>query len=1071
MNFSLARSSYIMLALVLLALSNALRADEPICPVSLSNPDGQAMELEKYDLRVAVHGALSLSEMEMVFRNPAPRQMEGRFLYLLPPGATISRFAKEVNGKLMEGEVVERLRAQSIYTEILQTMRDPALLEMDQGNRFSARVFPIPANGTVRLLLSYSQLLSLRNNERKLTIPMAGMPKIKEFSFSATGRKLPGEIATRRIAGNVEKIDDDGLSGTLQKAKDFTPVNDIELTFKAADDAPDLRAFKSGNFQMLSVRPEVPAAVAEKPADWVFYFDTSASNADNEARRIQSIESLLFGLVPVLRKTDSTFEALAFDFGVVNLFPATSMNSKGGSPIMPQVVNSLRARHAVGATNLEAVLKHIGEQARAKKAPCRFVLVSDGIATLGSREVRDLLAALGDWPEGAAMHALVIGNKMDDKTLNAIVGKTRGRVVTLQQNVKDAAAITEVLAQLQAPVGEAYEFYDEGAAWIYPKSFRDVRPGSELIVFSELKDGARAKPGMIRRGANGKVASDRQLDIVPVDLPGFEPLLQRESYRAFLDHLEQLEQHEENAAKRDEFHQKRIAISTKNRVLCPLTSLLVLETENDYARFGIDRTALAGIMAVGKNGIEMKQRGAEDLPPPAPPRASSKLAAKKSLSLGEANLFDGDSKDEAKSAAVELRADRNLGGGSVELGAELKEALADASRSGDAAAPETRAAAHPSPFALPPDTDATLARTPTGARSRTVNAAAASAPAANAFAAAPETTVAAPDWMGQARLVPTEQQLSELRAKVAGNPRDRALRNAYADALLKARQWDTLQGQVFEWLPFDPENPQVFEFLGQSATNLKDPEMALRAFTSIAEIAPNRAALLARAGWLLIAANKFPMAEQMFREALKNRADDCNIYRGLSLSLLLNGKYDDAAKVLEEALGKEFNPRYGDVKRVMREELGYAMRLWSNKIPGEADAVKARAAKDNVNLAAMDALRVTLCWETDANDVDLHVIDPNKEECFYSHMRNASGLELYSDQTQGLGPEVIRCEKALPGTYHIGVNYFSAGAMGASRGVAVIMRPEQGVAEHPVVVPFCLMPDGPPIRYLDGVKY
>src|SRR6185295_10051151 len=156
------------------------------CPISLTNPDGQALTLVKYDLRAAVHGALSLVEMEMTFRNPENRQMEGRFTYTLPPGSTISRFAKEVNGKLMEGEVVERLRAQAIYTEILHTMRDPALLETDQGNRFSARVFPVPANGTVRLLLAFSKPLPMKDGARKLTIPLAGLPMISEFNFTCT---------------------------------------------------------------------------------------------------------------------------------------------------------------------------------------------------------------------------------------------------------------------------------------------------------------------------------------------------------------------------------------------------------------------------------------------------------------------------------------------------------------------------------------------------------------------------------------------------------------------------------------------------------------------------------------------------------------------------------------------------------------------------------------------------------------------------------------------------------------------------------------------------------------------
>jgi len=220
------------------------------CPISLTNPDGQQLMLEKYDLRVAVNGPLSLTEMEMIFRNPEKRQMEGRFLYLLPPGATISRFAKDVNGNLMEGEVVERMRAQAVYTQILHTMRDPALLEMDQGNRFSARVFPIPANGTVRLLLSYSQLVPMKNGERKITIPLAGMPKIGDFSCSVDIREANG---TPECASNIVKnlsAAGNRLSGSF-KSGDFTSQTDLEVSIKPGNAGP-LSAISAGNFQMLS---------------------------------------------------------------------------------------------------------------------------------------------------------------------------------------------------------------------------------------------------------------------------------------------------------------------------------------------------------------------------------------------------------------------------------------------------------------------------------------------------------------------------------------------------------------------------------------------------------------------------------------------------------------------------------------------------------------------------------------------------------------------------------------------------------------------------------------------------
>ena len=1083
-------------------------------PISLTNPDGQSLALVKYDLRAAVHGALSLVEMEMTFRNPESRQMEGRFTYTLPPGATISRFAKEVNGKLMEGEVVERMRAQAIYTEILHTMRDPALLETDQGNRFSARVFPVPASGTVRLLLAFSQPLPMKNGVRKLTIPLAGLPKIGEFNFNAIGRPLESETGTGVVLDKEEPIGDD-LAGFSRHSLDYTPTKDIELTFKAAADKP-IRALKAGHFQMVQFLYNPAGAQTVAPAsDWSFYFDTSASGADTEAPRLQVIERLLFGMVPVLREKDTLFSAHAFDIAGAELLPDVSMNSDGGKPIMPEVVHKLRSRHALGATNLEAVLKDIGAKARANAKPRTYVLVSDGIATWGKRELTDLLAALGDWPAKDTLHALVIGNKQDEKILNGIVEKTHGRVVTLPLSTDVEGNVAKAIADLRAPLGAHFDVYDEGTAWIYPKSFHDVRPGTELIAFSEVKDGGKSLPGFVQRGTDGKTIKDTQVPVAPAEVADFAPLLQREAYKNYLDFLEKQEQAEKDAMKRAELHKKRIEVSVKNRVMCSLTSLLVLETEHDYSRFGIERTALAEVMIVGKSGIELRKRTPDEVPmaeTPVRKKADFRGEGKgeKPMEAAKENLKSALEETRAAASADKALADDGFAadakanpgtagrdfagaGGGRGRGVEREQLEQDGSNLLRIEALQRSNRDEPHPFAqsatggTPPASPVAAAPrlasageardgTPrrdeqNGERRRELDRSAATPNDAVARTAAVNGKLARPDWTAQADEIPSDAQLSELRAKIQGAPHDRKLRNAYADALLKAKKYDNLQAEVFQWLPFDPENPAVYEYLGKSATGLNDPVLALRAYSSIAEIAPNRAALLNRAGYLLLAAKKYDLAESMFREALKNRKDDANIHRGLAMSLWLAGNFEGASVAYETAMMQDFNARYGDAKRVLREEFGYVLRAWRKKDPASSDAIVARAQRANVDLLRVDALRVTMCWETDANDVDLHVVDPSGEECFYSHKNNASGLELYSDQTQGLGPEVIRTDKTQQGTYHVGVNYFSAGPMGVSRGIVVIVKPVDGVDENPQIIPFALIEGGRDMRFVGSVAY
>src|SRR5437773_7910620 len=160
---------------------------------SLSEADGQELVLKELYMRTFIQGMLSLTELDLRFRNPKARRIEGRFSCTLPSNAAISRFAKEVNGQLMEGEVVERLRANQVYEQFLHQMRDPALLEQDQGNRFSARIFPIEANAPVRILFSYSQLLPMRDGARTYSFPLRGLPRVNKLTFRAFVTPLPGE--------------------------------------------------------------------------------------------------------------------------------------------------------------------------------------------------------------------------------------------------------------------------------------------------------------------------------------------------------------------------------------------------------------------------------------------------------------------------------------------------------------------------------------------------------------------------------------------------------------------------------------------------------------------------------------------------------------------------------------------------------------------------------------------------------------------------------------------------------------------------------------------------------------
>ena len=69
-------------------------------------------------------------------------------------------------------------------------------------------------------------------------------------------------------------------------------------------------------------------------------------------------------------------------------------------------------------------------------------------------------------------------------------------------------------------------------------------------------------------------------------------------------------------------------------------------------------------------------------------------------------------------------------------------------------------------------------------------------------------------------------------------------------------------------------------------------------------------------------------------------------------------------------------------------------------------------------------VRIVLGWSTDNTDIDLHVVDPMGEECYYGHKETQIGGRYPHDFTQGFGPEEFMLKKAANGKYVIRTNNF-----------------------------------------------
>ncbi len=90
--------------------------------------------------------------------------------------------------------------------------------------------------------------------------------------------------------------------------------------------------------------------------------------------------------------------------------------------------------------------------------------------------------------------------------------------------------------------------------------------------------------------------------------------------------------------------------------------------------------------------------------------------------------------------------------------------------------------------------------------------------------------------------------------------------------------------------------------------------------------------------------------------------------------------------------------------------------------------VKAGKASDKVSFFASVPsrdIKVVLTWDS-PTDVDLWVLDPTGEKCFYAHRATKAGGNLDVDVVDGYGPETFTMAKALPGNYSVQVQYYGA---------------------------------------------
>lgn len=202
----------------------------------------------------------------------------------------------------------------------------------------------------------------------------------------------------------------------------------------------------------------------------------------------------------------------------------------------------------------------------------------------------------------------------------------------------------------------------------------------------------------------------------------------------------------------------------------------------------------------------------------------------------------------------------------------------------------------------------------------------------------------------------------------------------------------------------------------------------MKALSNLLEHAPGDAALTQEVAFVALESGLSGEAFPLLWRLAESRPFEPQLPRLMAHCLVELGQADWALVVYEVLMSAEWNARHPDMRAIAAWEFAHLLRRiergeLSSSVPEYARARGERLAAQ-FDVAPKD-LVVTVQWNTDRTDVDLHVSEPDGSECSFRQPRTKNG-RLTRDVTQGFGPEMYVVTDAPPGPYVAFGHYYSA---------------------------------------------
>ena len=354
--------------------------------------------IKSHDVKVTINNGFARTEVVQIFSNKNTRKIEAVYAFPVPESASMSEVSVMVGETVINGEVVDKKKADEIYGKEKAKGNKAGKAEKNGFQDFKFMVGNINPNEDVTIKFVYYQPLKIDTGVGRYQYPLEeGNTDEVQKSFWERNDKVEGKTTitmelksawpvadVRATGGTPFNVEDKCPQGTFKASYDLKTglTKDFVFYYRLQDNLPGrlevipyrAAGAKEGTFMMV-VTPGLDLKPLSNGADYVFVLDISGSMQG------EKIRTLCNGVGKVLGKMSQNdrFKIVTFEHTAKDL---TSGWVNASEANVRSWIEKVKAIQANGGTNLYAGISKALNNLDADRATS-IILVTDAVTNVG----------------------------------------------------------------------------------------------------------------------------------------------------------------------------------------------------------------------------------------------------------------------------------------------------------------------------------------------------------------------------------------------------------------------------------------------------------------------------------------------------------------------------------------------------------------------------------------------------------------------------------------------------------------------------------------------------------------